>query len=221
MTQPWKSHSFTVLVSLGHYNESPWVECLQQQTLLTVRKEEIRVPAWSGACDSPLPVSCVFSHGTEKTLASDPILIRTLVPSWGPHPHHLVSISLLLKVPPSSTIALGTRDSRNEFGGKGHKHSVCNIHFCPLLFLRGKSLRPVHMLVEIRQSIGTKDFGLWQCNVDWNSTATTQHLTLENILSLNGDANNCSRSLFLYTILLQNLMVKATYYFPRVCGLTG
>ena len=62
------------------------------------------------------------SCGGERALVSLPLLIRTLIPSWGPHPH--LNLIPSQRSPPLNTITLGVRASAMNGGGYNSVHNT-------------------------------------------------------------------------------------------------
>ena len=82
----------------------------------------ISVLAWSGSGEGPLPIyrwplSCCVPVWSRERASSLPLYIRALIPSWGSHPHALITPP---KVIPTNTITCGVRVSAYGFGRTKH-----------------------------------------------------------------------------------------------------
>lgn len=84
------------------------------------RKSKRRVPAWWGSCWGPSSWLCPhrafpWCVHTERDLMSLPLLKRTLIPWWVPHPHNLIETESPPKGSTSNIITLGIRTSTYKF----------------------------------------------------------------------------------------------------------
>lgn len=91
-------------------------------TILEAGKSEIKVPTDSVSGEAhflacrQLPSRSALRCQGESALVSLPLLIKTLIPLQGPHPHDPSKPKHIPKAPPPNTITMEGRASIYEFG---------------------------------------------------------------------------------------------------------